>query len=181
MIGTARQIIRWLTDVTDEKKEFEVKEHHVKRTLNQNSYYWQLETQTANALRMSKTELHNRMLRDFGQLLIIDGQAARCMLPDTEETEKQVLSKETVHLKPTSQVVTMGDGKDYRTYCILRGSHDYSTKEMAILLDGLIQEAQQQGIETLPPHELQKMREYEAKLESRRKARQTAQEGRKGA
>lgn len=172
MVGTALQIIRWMTEVKDGKQEYEVKEHRRKRTLSQNSMYWKLLSQTADALKMSKTELHNRMLRDFGQLLIIDGQAARCMLPDTEQTEKQVLSKETVHLKPTSQVVTMGDGKDYRTYCILRGSHDYNTKEMAVLLDGLIQEAKQQGIETATPQELAEIRAYEERQEQRKKERQ---------
>ena len=38
---------------------------------------------------------------------------------------------------------------------------------MSVLLDGMINEAQQQGIETLTPAELEKIREYEREAEKR--------------
>lgn len=55
-----------------------------------------------------------------------------------------------------------------RTYIFMRGSHDYDTKEMTILLDGMIQEAQSVGIETLTPDQLAEMRAYEQRKEDRR-------------
>lgn len=160
--GTADEIIMRLLPVRDSSKRYDIKEHRDKRSLTQNAYYWVLLGKVAGKLRLPKPEVHNRMLRDFGQILIVDGQAARVVLPDTDAAEKRALSMETVHLKPTSQVCQFGDGKMYRTYVIMRGSHDYTTEEMTHLLDGMIEEAKQQGIETLPPDELAHMRELES-------------------
>lgn len=161
MIGTADEIIMRLLPIRDSSKRYDIKEHRDKRSLTQNAYYWVLLGKVADKLRLPKPEVHNRMLRDFGQILIVDGQAARVVLPDTDAAEQRAISMETVHLKLTSQVCQFGDGKMYRTYVIMRGSHDYSTEEMTHLLDGMIEEAKQQGIETLPPDELAHMRELE--------------------
>ena len=46
----------------------------------------------------------------------------------------------------------------YRTYMMLRGSSDYDTREMSELIDGTVSEAKQMGIETLPPHEIERMK-----------------------
>ena len=44
-------------------------------------------------------------------------------------------------------------------YKIYRGSHTYDTKEMSVLIDGTVADAKELGIETLPPAELQAMKE----------------------
>ena len=51
----------------------------------------------------------------------------------------------------------MDNGKLYRVYVVMRGSHTYDTKEMSRLIDGTVQEAKEHGIETLPPDELERM------------------------
>lgn len=157
--GTAEKLVVFLMG-QDRSKIWELAPRKIKRSLSQNAYYWQLLGKTADALRMSKPELHNRMLRDFGQVAWIDGQTVSVELPDTDKAEKTALRSETYHLKPTGQVIEKA-GKTYRTYVLLRGSSDYNTWEMSVLLDGMIQEAQGQGIETLTPTELEAMRDYE--------------------
>ena len=174
MTGTAEQLLLWLIEAVKRSetqgKTYELKEKKKHRTLTQNAYYWVLLSKVADVMRMSKTECHNRMLRDYGQLQTVGGQAIRCMIPDTDEAEAKALHMATVHLKPTSQVRCMADGVIYRTYCVLRGSHEYSTKEMTVLTDGLIQEAKALGIETLPPAELEHMRQLELERERRKDA-----------
>lgn len=64
-------------------------------------------------------------------------------------------------MKPTSQVKLGTKNQMFRTYVMIRGSSTYDTKEMSILLDELIQEAQNLGIETLTPAELEEIRQYE--------------------
>ena len=39
------------------------------------------------------------------------------------------------------------------------GSSTYDTKEMSVLIDGVVSECQELGIETLPPAELQRIKE----------------------
>lgn len=146
-----------LEKLKDKKLTVEIKQYRGKRSLDANAYYWQLLTQLADALNISKPAAHNRMLRQYGQLMIIDEQAVYTVLPDTEEAEKAINAAETYHLKPTSQVKQGKGGKMYRTYMMLRGSSDYDTKEMSVLISGLVEECKEQGIETIPPDELRRI------------------------
>lgn len=170
MVGKAKELIVWLLTQTDDKY-FEIREHRTKRTLTQNAYYWQLLSQVADALRMSKTELHNRMIRDFGQRDLFNGSVLVTYLPDTPEAERKALAAETYHVKPTSQVRVDKHGVPRRTYVVMKGSSSYNTKEMSVLVDGLIQEAKNLGIETLNQTELAEIRAYEQAKENRAKAR----------
>lgn len=160
MTGTAMQIIQWLTKQKD-GQVWEIKKHMKKRTLSQNNYYWQLCGQIADALRHPKEQVHNEMLRSYGQVDRIAGRLITVPIPDTEKAEQEVLRSMKYHLKPTSQVRSGAEGVLYRTYVMLKGSHDMDTEEMSILVDGIVQEAQQLGIETLTPAELEAMRAYE--------------------
>lgn len=146
-----------LEKLKDKKLTVEIKQYREKRSLDANAYYWQLLTQLADALNISKPAAHNRMLRQYGQLMIIDEQAVYTVLPDTAEAEKAINAAETYHLKPTSQVKQGKGGKMYRTYMMLRGSSDYDTKEMSVLINGLVEECKEQGIETIPPDELRRI------------------------
>lgn len=159
MIGTAMQVIQWLAKQKDGQL-WEVKKRRQKRSLSQNSYYWQLVGQMADALRLPKEQVHNEMLRSYGQVDRIAGGLVTVPIPDTEKAEKEVLRSMKYHLKPTSQV-RMGVKGMYRTYVVLKGSHELNTEEMSILLDGTVQEAESLGIETLKPYELEAMRNAE--------------------
>ena len=140
-----------------EKLSIEIKKYQSKRSLDANAYYWQLLTKVAEAVHISKPAAHNLMLRKYGQTQYIGEKIAYIVIPDTDQAAAQVDEAETYHLKPTSQVKAGKDGLMYRTYTMLRGSSDYDTKEMSELIDGLVAEAKQLGIETLPPHELERM------------------------
>ena len=74
------------------------------------------------------------------------------------------MEADAYHIKPTSEVKLGRDGKMYRTYYLLRGSSTYDTEEMSRLIDGLVDECKDAGIETLPPDELERMmKAYEEK------------------
>lgn len=162
MTGTALEIVTFLMG-QDKSKQWDLEEHKEKkhRTLSQNSYYWQLISQVASKLHVTTIFMHNTLLRDISIPFIIDGQMARVTLPDTEETENNVLEAMTYHLKPTSQVWTGADGITYRTYIMLKGSSAFDTKEFTVLVDRLIEIAKENGIETISEDELAHIRELE--------------------
>ena len=161
MIGKASDLVLFLMSA-DKDKLWELQEHKTKRTLSQNAYYWVLAGKVAQKTRIPAQEIHNRNLRDLGLVLRIDGALVPVYLPDNDESEKTALHAETYHLKPTSHVKEGKDGKLYRCYVMLRGSSSFNTEEMTALLDLMIQEAKAQGIETLTPEELERMRLYDA-------------------
>lgn len=139
-----------------------------KRSLSANAYYWVLVSKIADVISreskepVSTTEIHNELLRRYGQIEIIDGEPVTMFLPDTEEAEKRALKADTYHIKPTGHTRIGKDGRTYRAYRMLRGSSEYDSKEMSTLIDGTVAEAKHMGIETLPQEELERMmREYE--------------------
>lgn len=169
MIGTARELIVWLVTQNSEK-QFKVEEYRKKRTLSQNSYYWQLLGQVADALRMSKIELHNLMLAEYGQ---VDTDLRYALMRDDIDWK----ASKTIHLRPTSSTKMADNGILYRTYIVVRGSSTYNTREMSVLVDGLIQEAKQQGIETMTPADLAELRRMEQEREDRKNGRVEADRG----
>lgn len=151
-------------DVSEQVEELQekvlsitVKPYRKKRSLDANAYYWVLLSKLAKVIGISKNRMHNMMLQRYGQTFIVDGSVIYLPIPDTEEAEDKMLESSTFHLKPTSQVKEGKDGVIYRTYKLLRGSSDYDTQEMAELINGLVMECKDVGIETMPEDEIRRM------------------------
>lgn len=118
-----------------------------KRSKDANAYFHVLVGKIAQASKQSTTEVHNRLIADYGQP---DGGAL--LLRD----DVNWLTLETLHLKPVPGIEVVGE-EFYCRYMIMRGSHTYDSSEMAALIDGTIQEAKELGIETLTPAQIEDM------------------------
>ena len=155
----AREIAESLPDKT---WSVEIKEYRKKRSLNANGYYWLLLGKLAEALHFSTPYTHNLMLRRYGQYERYDDMPVYVMLPDTEEAQKKADEADTYHLSPTSHT-KLGKDKEtvFRSWMLLRGSSTYDSKEMARLIDGLVDECRQVGIETMTPAELARLEGYD--------------------
>ena len=129
-----------------------------KRSKDANGYFFVLVGKLADVLRVSKPYVHNLMLRKYGQIQKVDDRPVWVVLPETEEVFKKVEEEDTLHLKPTSEVKEGKDGKMYRTYLLLKGSHELDSRAFSILLDGIISECKEVGIETLPPEDLARLK-----------------------
>lgn len=139
---------------TAEKLSIKIGEESEKRSTDANSYYWLLLNRLAKAIRISKPYCHNLMLRRYGTFDEFDGQTIYWVIPDTDEASKQADEAEKYHIKPTSQVREGKNGLMYRTYILLKGSHDYTKKEFSQLLEGLVDECRLLGIETKSKEEI---------------------------
>lgn len=137
----------------------EIKPWREGRSRSANGYFYTLVDKLADALRVSKPFIHNQMLRKYGQLQRLDGKPIWVVLPETEEVARKVDEDETLHVRPTNEVKEGKDGRMYRTYLLLKGSHEMDSKEFSILLDGIISDAKEQGIETLPKSEIDAMKQ----------------------
>lgn len=145
--------------IMKEKLDIRLKQHREKRSLDANAYYWCLLTKLARIHGWSNAEAHNRMLRDYGQYERVEGQLIAVPLPDTDQTEREVLSKMEYHLALSPKVTVMKD-ETKRVYLLLRGSSTYNTEEMARLISGLIEECRYSGIpdsEIMTPFEKRKL------------------------
>ena len=137
-------------ELKDEDLDVSIKKLRKKRSLSANAYFHVLVDKIAERQRLSHTQVHNMMIADYGR---VDEDINNIIMDNDIPWEKI----QTMHLRPTQHTRVMDNGKLYRVYLVMRGSHTYDTKEMSVLIDGTVQEAKQLGIETLPPEELERM------------------------
>ncbi len=142
-VGTPEEISRYLWQL-DKEKKYKLEEYKEKRTLNSNSYCWMLIGKIADVLRTSKDEIYLMMLKRYGQSELIS-----------------VLSNINIegYFKYYDIAGTsMLNNKEFTHYKVFKGSSEYDTREMSILIDGVVQEAKELGIETLTPDELAQLK-----------------------
>ena len=149
--GTPEEIVKWLF-TQDRDKVFTISEFRRKRSLSANAYFHVLVDKIAEKMRLSHTEVHNMMIADWGR---VDEELSTIIMDDEIPWEKV----KAIHLRPTTHTQVLDNGKLYRVYLVMRGSHTYNSLEMAHLIDGTVQEAKKQGIETLPPQELERLKQ----------------------
>lgn len=145
MVGNSQAIIQWLFEQKDLEKKFEVKEYRQKRSLTANAYCWALIGEIADSLRLSKETVYLNMLRDYGQSQIISVRADINIDGYFKYFEK--FGTGTVN------------GKEFTHYKVYKGSSEYDTREMAIFIDGVVQEAKAIGIQTLDELQLKGLKE----------------------
>lgn len=123
-----------------------------RRSLDSNAYAWALISQIADIIRSSKEDVYCQMLQRYGQpQLDEDGQAVILTVLSKVDVLKYGLYAKRVG----SGII---NGKDYTSYMILRGSSTYDTREMSIFIDGVVSDAKELGIDTIPKIELEKMK-----------------------
>ena len=142
MIGKVKDVIEWLLE-QDKDKIYEIKEHKNKRSLNSNSYLWVLCTEIASIMNLSKEEIYVKMLEDYGVSLLV---------PLTPESKPEGFFKYYRYFDKGEL-----NNKKCIWYKVFKGSSEYDSKEMSVLLNGVVQEAKNLGIMTLDEIELQEM------------------------
>ncbi len=144
MIGKSQEIIQWLFN-QDREQLFEIKKHRVKRSLDANAYFWLLCQKLADAFHTDKESIYLEMLSRYGVFTHI------IVKPEVVEKTKEVWR----YVKELGEVKVNGKtGVQLQCYF---GSSTYNTKEMSTLIDGIVNECKDAGIETLPQEELDSM------------------------
>jgi hypothetical protein len=133
-----------------------------KRSLNANNYHWMLCEQIAKVLQASKYEVHNQLMIDYGTDWLDDtGSPVYVLMKDNDK----YLRKETEHYRPTDAVEDR-KGTMYRWFVLLMPSHLMDSKQMSELIDGTVSEAQELGIDTRTPDEIERMKSLWNGIES---------------
>lgn len=127
--------------------DVEVKVHRNRRSLNSNAYLWILLQKIAEALKTDKDAVYLLMLERYGQFTHI--------IVKPQVVDKIIAEWRTVR---NLGEVTLNGQKGVQLQCYF-GSSSYTTKEMATLIDGVVSECKELGIETLPEDEIKRMSE----------------------
>ena len=137
MTGKATEIIKYLAD-QDQEKEWELKEHKEKRSLDANGLLWACLQEIAVALKTDKWSVYLLMLKRYGRFdyVIVREKAVEAMKKQWRELEE--VGEIDIHGEKAVQLL-----------CYY-GSSTYNKKEFSVLLDGVISEMKEMGL-TPPP------------------------------
>ena len=154
--GSVLDCIAFLSKQRDGEFEVTTYKPKVKRSLNANSYYWVLVDQIAEKMCLPRDEVHRQMLTDYGTWeKNEDGSVKWVIFP-----ENKPLPNDGYYFDTKSIVTVKGQnsGEEIgRVYIVVKGSHEYNSKEMYDLIQGAIMEAKQLDIETRTPAEIDEM------------------------
>lgn len=129
-----------------ENLDITIKQHREKRSLDANAYCWVLLQKLAEVLKTDKDSLYEDMICKYGVFTHI------VVKPSMVERVKE----EWRAVRELGEVAINGKtGIQLQCYF---GSSTYNTKEMSVLIDGIVNECKDQGIETLTPEEIADMK-----------------------
>ena len=138
-----------IEELSDKDLKIKVSKATNSRSLDANAYFHVLCDKLRMKLGISMAHMKNILITSYGQIEYIDDQA---LIYKTNAPVEYIQELEEAHMK----FLKVGEDGAY-WYKVYRGSHTYDSKEMSLLLEGTIQEAKEQGIETKTPEEIRKM------------------------
>lgn len=145
------------SEIPDREKILNVtaKEYRHKRSLDANAYCWLLVSQIASALTRTKDDVYEEMIFRYGHLIGEESDSAIMVKADTDIRSHF----HGEHLYPRYHSSVMLRNKKMDIYLIYRGSSSYDTAEMSSFLEGVVSDAKELGIDTVPRVELEKIKE----------------------
>lgn len=127
--------------------DIEIKKHREKRSLNANSYAWQLIHKIADKLSADPIEIYRQFIRESGiaEVLEVSEQAIPMLIESWSSNGEgwQV------------DILDYARNEGMKIIRLFKGSSVYNTKQMSRFIDNIVQEAKEIGIETMTPAELE--------------------------
>lgn len=121
--------------------DIEIEQLKEKRSLSQNAYCWVLISKIAEIVNTSKEEVYMECLRNYGQSMLI-----------------KIRNREKERFERTQKYFEVEKQDEHFTYFkVYAGSSLYNKEEMKLFLDGVISEAEQLGIVTMTPQEVERL------------------------
>lgn len=143
-----------LNALMNDKKtlKFDIDEWKNKRSLNANSYFHLLVNEIASVMKIGNDECKIKMNLEYGSVAT-DKNGNKVIIKVPSDVD---ISKFYDYAKFIAEKEEKGLKLSY--YVFYKQTHTLNSKEMARLIDGVVEEAKQLGIETKTPEELAKMK-----------------------
>ena len=143
-VDDERQAIKFVGEMLDKVYSCTIKLFRKSRSLDSNSYAWVVIGKIADILRASKEDVYFNALKHYGQSTVVSIRA---------DIEAKGYFKYFEEIGEGSV-----NGKSFKHYRVFKGSSEYDSLEMAVLIDGIIQDAQDLGIDVMTPTEIERMK-----------------------
>lgn len=125
--------------------DIEVKEHKPRRSLDANAYAWVLIDKIAEKTHIKKSEVYRQAIREIGGV-----STTICLLDKAVDFFRQCWELKGTGWQTEAEPSKLPGCTNVTAYY---GSSVYDTRQMALLIDNLIQDAEALGIETITPQD----------------------------
>lgn len=150
-LNEKNEAVRVYEELKDcEKLSIEMKPFREKRSLDANAYFWVLADKLAEKLNSTKEEVYKNYIKDIGGnsgIVCVEDKAVDKLC---EVWESRGIGYQTdvfpSKLKGCTNVV------------LYYGSSTYDTKQMSRLIDSVVEDCKEQGIETKTPDEIENLK-----------------------
>ncbi len=145
------QKIADLKEVTSKGKllDVEIKQHRKKRSLDANGYCWILADEIAKKIGNTKEFVYREAIKQVGDFEILPIK--------NEVVDKWIRNWESKGLGWQSEVLDKSKLEGYTNTINYFGSSTYDTKQMSVLLEEIVFQAKELGIETITPREKEEL------------------------
>jgi hypothetical protein len=131
----------------------EIKQYREKRSLDANAYFHVLVHKIADAMNLGEDETKVNLVLEYGSVMRDEnGDKVGFKLPSSVDVN-------SIYKYAKRFDKRIENGKEFNCYIVYEHTHNYDTKQMARLIDGTVYEAQELGIETMTPKEIEKLKE----------------------
>lgn len=143
--------IEKLIKVTEEGKllDVKIKQHRKRRSLDANSYCWILSQKIAEKIGNTKEFVYRQTIREVGQFEIVPIR--------NDALERWIRNWEGKGLGWQSEDIGESTVEGFTNTINYFGSSTYNSKEMSVLLEELVFQAKELGIETMTDKEKEEL------------------------
>lgn len=150
-INTLHQLLDRIGNI-DRAKDYDLKieQKKKKRSLNANAYFFELCGQLAAKLGITTDEVYQQSIRECGvfEIVPIKDEAIKTWIDNWNSRGTGWICEDLGDCKNT---------KGYHNIKCYYGSSTYDSKQMSRIIDQIVTECKEQGIETITPAEQQRL------------------------
>lgn len=132
------------------KLSIEITPYRERRSLDANAYCWVLISKLAAKLNVTKTEVYREAIREIG-----DNSNVACVKSVAVDKLRKEWEKKGIGWITDTFPSKF---KGFTNVVLYYGSSTYNTEQMSRLIDNIVQECKEQGIQTESPAKLAKMK-----------------------
>lgn len=127
-----------------------VSKYRKRRSLSANAYFWELIGRLSEKLNISKEETYWEYIKHMG--------IYRSVEVDNKAVDTIIKMWKSHGLGWIAEKTDDGEREGFSLINLYYGSSSYNTKQMSRLIDSVVNDCKEQGIETLPPEQLECMK-----------------------
>lgn len=132
----------------DGKLNIRLKKYRKKRSLNANSYFWQLLQDLCELVELDTVEEYKRRVKELGIF-----RQFKIETENIKTFEKMWTSQGIAWFCEIADTTYIGD-TEFKIINAYYGSSSFNSKQMARLIDGVVQDCKVYNIETKPQEEI---------------------------